>query len=457
MSAPTDLSTVHDLIAAVRGPVLLPADDGYAAEIAAWNVANPHAPVVVVGATGTADVAAAVRWAGQHGLPVAVQATGHGAVRPAVGCVLITTNRMQELAVDPAARTARAAAGVRWSRVLEAAAPHGLAPLNGSSSQVGVVGYTLGGGLGPLGRTFGFAADHVRAVEIVTADGVARTIDANHEADLFWAVRGGKGNFGIVTAIEFDLFEVPALVGGGIYFPATHAAEVLHAYRAWAPTLPERMNTSLALLRLPARPQLPEPLRGAFVVHLRVAFLGDVAAAERLLAPMRAAAPALIDAVGDLPLPAIDAIHQDPVDPMPTRERGVLLGELTAEAADALLGVAGPQADVPLVMVELRHLGGALGRPAAVPNAVTGRGAVFSLFVIGLGVPGLVPVVDAVTDAVLAAPGRAVVPGGMMNFSGGAGPEVLLSNWAPADRDRLLRIKRSYDPTNVFSTNQAIV
>ncbi|MEV4508484.1 FAD-binding oxidoreductase [Dactylosporangium sp. NPDC049525] len=457
MTVSTTPSAAAELVTAVHGPVLLPTDDGFAEEIAVWNVANPHRPLVAVGATSTADVAAAIRWAGRHGLPVAVQSTGHGAVRPAVDCVLITTHRMQDLTVDPAARTARAAAGVRWSKVIEAAAPHGLAPLNGSSSQVGVVGYTLGGGLGPLGRTFGFAADHVRSVEIVTADGVARTVDAGHESDLFWAVRGGKGNFGVVTAIEFDLFEVPVLTGGGIYFPATHAAEVLHAYRQWAPGLPELMNTSLAMLRLPPLPQLPEPLRGAFVVHLRVAYLGAATDAERLLAPMLSAAPALLGGVGEMPYQAVDAIHQDPVDPTPTRERGVLLGELTASTVEGLLAAAGPQVDVPLIMVELRHLGGALGRPPAVPNAVTGRDAEYSLFVIGLGVPDLVPVVDAVTGAVLAAAGDAAVPGVLMNFSGGAGPEALQANWPPADRDRLLRVKRSYDPTNVFSTNQAIL
>ncbi|GAA2591809.1 FAD-binding oxidoreductase [Dactylosporangium fulvum] len=456
----TDLSaatrSVPELAAAVQGPVLLPDDDGYAAEAATWNVATQHRPLVIVGATGTDDVAAAVRWAGRHGLAVAVQATGHGAVRPAEDCVLVTTSRMQDLTVDLVTRTARAAAGVRWASVINAAAPHGLAPLNGSSSQVGVVGYTLGGGTGPLGRRFGFAADHVRSVEIVTADGAVRTIDADHESDLFWAVRGGKGNFGIVTAIEFGLFEVPAFFGGGIYFPAAHAAEVLHAYRQWAPGLPEEMTTSVALLRLPPLPQLPEPLRGAFVAHLRVAYQGSAEEGTRLVAPMRAVAPALIDGVGELPYTAVDAVHQDPVDPMPSHEGGVLLGGLSAGTIDRILAVAGPQVDLPLVMVELRQLGGAFSRPAAVPNAVSGRGAAFSLFTIGLGLPDLRPAVDAGIGAVLAAAGDDIVPGGLMNFSGSAGPEALLANWSPADRDRLLRVKRSYDPTNVFSTNQAI-
>ncbi|WP_238011207.1 FAD-binding oxidoreductase [Dactylosporangium sp. AC04546] len=453
----SDIS-IDDLTATVAGPVFVPGDEAYAAETFAWNVAHQHKPLVVVGATSAADVAAAVRWAGQHGLAVAVQATGHGAVRPAESCVLVSTTRMQQLSVDPATRTARAAAGVRWAQVIEAAAPHGLAPLNGSSSNVGVVGYTLGGGMGPLGRTFGFAADHVRSVEIVTADGAVRTIDADREADLFWAVRGGKGNFGIVTAIEFGLVEVASLYAGGIYFPATHAAEVLHRYREWAPTLPERTNTSIAALRLPPLPQLPEPLRGAYVVHLRFAHLGPAEEGAELLAPMRAVAPALIDAVGELPYQAIDAVHQDPVDPMPSRERGALLGDLSAETIDRLLEVAGPQvADIPVIMVELRLMGGALSRPAAVPNAVSGRGAAYSLFVIGLGVPELAPVVDAVSAGIVAAAAADTVPGGLVNFSGSAVHEELLANWSQPDRDRLLRIKRSYDPTNLFSANQALL
>ncbi|GAA4258520.1 FAD-binding oxidoreductase [Dactylosporangium darangshiense] len=439
---------------ATAGPVFVPGDEGYAAEVASWNVAHRHEPLAVVGATSAQDVAAAVRWAGAHGLPVAVQATGHGAVRPVTGGLLISTRRMSTVSVDPAARTARVGAGARWSQVVEAAAVHGLAPLNGSSSHVGVVGYTLGGGAGPLGRRYGFAADHVRCVEIVTADGALRTVDADHEADLFWAVRGGKGNFGVVTEIEFGLFEVPGFFGGGIYFPGTHAAEVLHAYRAWSAGLPEEMSSSVALLRLPPLPQLPEPLRGAYVAHLRVAYLGTPEDGDKLLAPMRAAAPALIDDVSWLPYSAVDAVHRDPVDPMPSRDRGVLLGELTARTVEHVLEVAGPQVDVPLIMVEVRHLGGAFARPPAVPNAVSGRGAQYSLFVIGPGLPELTPVVDAVTDRVLAVE---TMPGGLINFSGHAGPEALLANWAPADRDRLLRIKHSYDPTNVFSGGQALV
>ncbi|WP_433080981.1 FAD-binding oxidoreductase [Dactylosporangium sp. CA-052675] len=448
------MTTALTSLPAVAGPVFVPGDEGYEAEKQAWNVATVHEPLAVVGATCAQDVAETVRWAGTLGLPVAVQSTGHGAVRPVRGGVLITTNRMTELTIDPVARTARAAAGVHCVEVNAAGAPHGLGMLNGSATQVGVVGYTLGGGVGPLGRRFGFAADHVRSVEIVTADGALRTVDADHEADLFWAVRGGKGNFGIVTAIEFGLVEVAGFYGGGIYFPMEHAGEVLHAYREWSAGLPEEMSTSVALLRLPDLPALPPPLRGANVAHLRVFFLGEAEAGDALLAPMRAAAPAIIDDVAMLPYPAVDAVHRDPVDPMPSRERGVLLAELTAETVEHVLAAAGAGVDVPLPLVEIRQLGGALGRPAAVPNAVSGRGAAYSLFVIGIGAPGLEAAVDAATDRVLAVER---FPGGLLNFSGGADAETIRANWSAADRDRLLRVKHAYDPANVFSSGQPLL
>ncbi|MCE3552938.1 FAD-binding protein [Pseudonocardia sp. RS11V-5] len=305
--------------AAVAGPVLQPGDPGFAEEIGGFNLAYTPAAAAVVGATSTDDVAAAVRYA---------------------------------------------------------AAPHGLAPLSGSSSQVGVVGYTTGGGLGPMARRYGFAADHVRRFTIVTADGMVRDVSEHGQgpdADLFWAVRGGKGNFGIVTEMEFDLVPVTRFVGGALMFGADDAAAVLHAWREWAPGLPEDTTTSVALLRLPPDPALPEPVRGRFVVAVRFTHLGSAEEGAALLAPLRAVAGPVLDTSADMPYPAIDAVHMDPVDPMPMWDRGTALSALPAEAVDALLAVAGPQADVPLAMVEIRLLGGAIARRPEVPNAVASR------------------------------------------------------------------------------------
>jgi FAD/FMN-containing dehydrogenase len=190
---PADLTTV-------AGPVLRPGDPAWADEIAGFNLAWTPTPAVVVGATGTVDVAAAVRYAAGVGKRVAVQATGHGLMADFDNAVLVTTRRMTDVEIDPVARTARVQAGVGWRAVIDAAAPHGLAPLNGSSSQVGVVGYTTGGGLGPMARRYGFAADHVTRFTIVTADGAVRDVRADStdpdDVDLFWAVRGGKAASG---------------------------------------------------------------------------------------------------------------------------------------------------------------------------------------------------------------------------------------------------------------------
>ncbi|MGY1702100.1 FAD-binding oxidoreductase [Geodermatophilus sp. SYSU D00766] len=457
LPVPSDLD-VDDLRLEVRGPVLAAGDAGLAAEVATWNTAVTHTPAVAVGAVCAADVVAAVRFATAHGLPVAVQATGHGPVRNADGAVLVTTSRMQGVRIDPGARTARVEAGVKWTTVLAAAAEHGLVGLCGSSSDVGVVGYTLGGGVGPLGRRFGFAADSVLAVEIVTADGELRTVTAGSDPELFWAVRGGKGNFGVVTALEFRLFAVPALVGGGLFFAGRDAAAVLHAYRAWAPTLPEEVTSSIAVLRMPPLEELPPPLRGQTVVHLRFLYAGDDPdAAAALLAPMTGAGEVLLGGVGPMPPTALDAVHMDPTEPMPAWEKGALLADLTAETVDALLAVAGPEVQVPLVMVEIRQLGGALGRPAPVPDAVPGRHAPWSVFVVAPMVPELAEVVPHVGRGVLAALAPWTAPGGLVNFLGDVdGPAEVLAAWDAGSRERLLAVKRAVDPGDVFSGGHAV-
>jgi FAD/FMN-containing dehydrogenase len=456
--APLSPLDVDDLRLDVRGPVLAAGDDGLAAEVATWNTAVTHTPAVAVGAVCPADVVAAVRFATRHGLPVAVQATGHGPVRNADGAVLVTTSRMQGVRIDPVRRTARVEAGVKWQTVLAAAAEHGLVGLCGSTSDVGVVGYTVGGGTGPLGRRYGYAADSVLAVEIVTADGELETVTADSDPELFWAVRGGKGAFGIVTALEFRLYPVPALVGGGFFFAGRDAAAVLHAYRTWAPTLPEEASSSIAVLRLPPLEELPPPLRGQTVVHLRYLYCGDdPAAGAALVAPMETAGEVLVGGVGPMPPTALDAVHMDPTDPMPAWEKGALLADLTAETVDTLLAVAGPEVQVPLVMVEIRQLGGALGRPAPVPNAVSGRSAPWSVFVVAPMPPELAEVAPAVGRGVLAALAPWTAPGALVNFLGDvSGPDEVLAAWDAEARERLLAVKRAVDPGDVFSGGHAV-
>ena len=445
----------------VHGPVYLADEDdanGLAAEVACWNLAIEHRPAVVVGATCAADVAAAVTWAREHGLGVAVHATGHGPGQAASGCLLVSTRRMQGVAVDPHRRMARVQAGVKWARVLEAATEYGLMPLVGSSSDVGAVGYTLGGGMGPLGRLHGFAADHVHAVEIVTADGQLRRASAQEEPELFWAVRGGKSNLGIVTAMEIGLVPGDALVGGGIFFAGASGADVLHAFRVWAPTLPEQVSTSIAVLRVPDMPELPPPLRGQTVVHLRFASSGlEPAEAERLLAPMRGSGDVVLGHLGPLLPTELDAVHMDPVDPMPSWEKGMLLRELTAETVEALLATAGPHLALPLIGVEVRLMGGALGRPPAVPNAVAGRDGAWSVLVIGPAAPGLTEIVSAAGRGVLASLAPWAAPGCMVNFLGAvAGPDEVMAAYPPEVATRLLEVIERVDPDRLFRFGYAL-
>ena len=236
---PVLLKDAAPLLATVAGSVLLPGDAGYDDERAVWNLNHELVPAVIVVPESAADVQAAVTFAaGQH-RPVLVKTTGHQIVGQAHGAVVIATHRINDITIDAAGRTARVGAGVLWSEVIAKAAKAGLAPLNGSNPTVGVSGYTLGGGLSPtLGRSHGYAADHVRSLDVVTADGELRHVNAESEPDLFWALRGGKGNFAVVTALEFDLFPVSRLYAGGIYFPGERTADVLQSLDRLAPEHP---------------------------------------------------------------------------------------------------------------------------------------------------------------------------------------------------------------------------
>ena len=219
----------------------------------------------------------------------------------------ITLRSMDAVEVDASAQTVRVGAGCTWDPVLAATTPHGLAAPCGSAPGVGVVGYLLGGGLGPLASAWGFSTDHVRSFDVVTPADGAITVSADSYPDLFWAMRGGKGGFGVVTAVTIDLFTVSEIYGGGIYFAAADVAGVLAAYAEWAPALPESCTTSIALLRLPPVDALPEAIRGRHVAYVRFASLDPVAQAEPQLADMRGVAKSLLDTVDVIPVRA----HRD--------------------------------------------------------------------------------------------------------------------------------------------------
>lgn len=444
----------------VTGGVFVPGQPGYADESRRYNLLAPLEPEVVVSAARAEDVRAAVRFAVAHGMPVAVKNSGHQMVSAAHGGVLVTTRRMKGISIDARRRRARVEAGVIWQEVIDEAAQHGLAPLSGSAPDVGVAGYTLGGGQSPvLGRSLGYAADHVHSLDVVTADGKLRTVTAESEPDLFWALRGCKGNFGVVTALEFELFPISRFYGGSLYFEGTHLAEILHAWRGWVTGLPVEATSSIAVQRLPPLPELPAPLRGANVVHLRYAHLGSEQEAERLLAPMRAAAPAVLDAVSELPYTASRRIHNDPEDPMPYWDRTTSLRALPAEAVDAFVEVLGPESGSPLVNVEIRCLGGAFDREPAVANAVSTRGVPFVVFGFGVGGPDQAELMRGSLAAVIDALAPWSDGRRMTNFLSpdeATSPADMEEVFGPERYARLVEIKKAYDPRNVFRLNHNI-
>lgn len=297
--------------------------------------------------------------------------------------MFIATGELRELSVDPRAGTARIGAGLRLGEVLTAAAEHGLAPLCGSSGEVGVMGYLTGGGLPLACRTYGFAADHVGSLDIVTADGLLRTVSPTREPDLFWAVRGGKGNFGVVVAADIELLPLRTVYGGELHYPGEdprHAAHVLGSYLAWVKEQPEEMSSSVSLLRLPDAPHLPEEFRGRSFVQVRVVYTGDEERGARLVEPLRALGPEK-DACGAMPYTRITEIYTDPKNPVMVHLRSALLHGLDDEAVEELVSFIDPSTpEGPFPGIELRHLGGALNRPPGRPHAVSTQGAAFHLW-----------------------------------------------------------------------------
>jgi hypothetical protein len=448
--APADLPLAEQLQRA--GVAHASASQDGAASLPSFNLHVRHHPDAVVRPATAREVASVVRFAGTHGLTVTAVGRGHGFTAGIPNGIAIDTSALAGVTVDASARTARVGAGTAWDRVIEAAYAHGLAPLAGSAPHVGVVGYLLGGGLGPVARTFGFAADHVRELTVVTASGDVCVVDNDHHRDLFWALRGGKHGLGIVTEVVIDLFPVRVLQGGGMYFDGTDAEAVLQRFVDWSASLPDSVSTSVALLRLPPAPDVPAPIRGRHVVHVRVAVVGDEDA-DALVAPMRDVAVPLLDVFGEMPYSALGMIHADPVTPMPFADGGMLLRTVDHAAVAALLEVAGPDVETPLAAVELRLLGGAVAREPSWPNAVGGRDAGFSLHVVGAPVPELLEdVVPASVRALLDRMQPWSAGTHQANFVGGANAaDALARSWPNAVADRLAGIRLRHDPTGMFS------
>ncbi|MCU1570216.1 MAG: FAD-binding protein [Naasia sp.] len=438
---------------AVTGAVFLRDDEGLADEAACFNTAIVHDPDVVVGARTTADVVEAVRFAGIHSLPVFVQATGHGAFAPITVGLLITTGRMTGVSIDRKTSVASIGAGTRWGEVVEAASRYGLAPITGSSTNVGAIGYTLGGGLGPLSRTYGFTADWVRGFTLVTADGRVVRATAEENEDLFWALRGGKGGLGVVVEMELELVPLTHVYGGGLFFDTAHIERAMRAWVDWVHTVPDTVTSSVALVRFPPIEEVPEALRGKFVLHLRYAFVGDDEEGERLLGPLRAAAPTFLDLVGEMPTSDIGSIHNDADQPGPAWDRGMQLEDIDQDFVTEFLARAGARADVPFIAIEIRHIGGAASEEQHGGTAVGGRQAPFTLVMIGVPVPELFETaMPQKSDYIVAGILPWIATETNINFLGHvASTQQFASAWPSDAFDRLAETRTAWDPDKLFA------
>ncbi|MET7278469.1 FAD-binding oxidoreductase [Kribbella sp. NPDC005582] len=393
---------------------------------------DPHRPEAIFEVTSAAEIEEAVQYAVDRDHRIAVQGSGHGLTRGIDGGVLIATRRFNGVRVDATAKTAWIEAGATWQDVLTATAPYGLAPLSGSFPGVGAVAYTLGGGLGLMARKFGYAADHVRRIEVVTPDGKRRK--AEDDPDLFWALRGGGGNFGVVTGLEIDLFDVPTLYGGSLYYDLADHPHALEAWRDWTQDLPDEVTSGAALIPFPDIEPVPAPLRGKHIAQLQLAVLGSPDPIE----PLRSIGTPVLDTTSELPYLESGKIFAEPDRPDSYRSHNALLTDLTDLTSlpkNAIIG--------------LRHLGGALSRAPQVPNAVGHRNAAYSLTVLK---PGGNDVDRRIFD-----PWRASTIGRFLNFSyEKLTPTEVAEAYAPQDLTKLRELRDQYNADRRLIANHEL-
>ena len=372
---------LRDLRDRLTGQVVLPGDPEWDDARRAWNLAVDQRPFAVALVESVEDVVAIVEFAGAHGLRIAPQGTGHGASALAVldDTILVKTSRLRGVEIDAGAHRARIEAGALWEDVVEPAAEQGFVVLHGSSPDVGVVGYTLGGGMGWLARSRGLAANSVTAVELVTAEGRFVRLDGENEPDLFWAVRGGGGSFGVVTAIELELYPTPELYAGAMFWPVERAGEVLRSWREWAETVPDEVTSVGRILHFPPFPDVPEPLRGNSFVIVEAVLVGSESDGAALVAPLRELDPAM-DTFAAVGPTALQHLHMDPPHPVPGVGDGLFLERLPNEAIDAFVQSGVP----PLISLEIRQLGGAMASSSQRHGAVGTLDAGYVMFAVGM-------------------------------------------------------------------------
>ncbi|MTE17322.1 FAD-binding protein [Nocardia sp. CT2-14] len=424
----------------VRGRVLESGDADFEAAARPWSLAVTQPVAAVAEVADGEDVAAVVRYARAAGRPVVIQPTGHGAAGGVDTAILLRTGALNRLEIDPVARVARVGAGVQWGRVQAAAAEHGLTGLAGSNPVVGVTGYTLGGGQSWFGRKYGWASNAVRAFEIVDAEGRPARVTVDSDPDLFWALSGGGGDFAVVTGLEFELFPAPGLYGGRVMWPAAKLTEVWDAFRELTSRAPEELSVWFSRFQFPQAPEM---------VGVDLAYLGDPEQGRVLVSALDRIEGAVSDTRGAMSVADLGDITTEPADPSPAMTRSELLPDLSPEAEKIILG----ESLAPLVSIQVRHLGGALARPASGARGALADG--FLISTLGFGLPHLRDAVLAKSDAVVAEFGGLLTGKKPLTFL--APGETAAAAFDAATLNRLRAIKRERDPHTVIRANYPVL
>jgi FAD/FMN-containing dehydrogenase len=443
----------------IEGGILRPDDDGYDLTRAVWNDRFNPRPDAIASCTGPADVQAAVAAATETGTPITVKGNGHSYAGESArtGGLLIDLKPMAEVMVDPESRTARVGPGATWGQFDAAAQAHGLATTGGTVSTVGVSGVSLGGGEGWLGRAHGMTIDNLIAADLVTASGELARASETDNPDLFWALRGGGGNFGIVTSFEFALHEVgPELLAGQVMYPGDEATRVLRAYRDYFATASEQATGFAFFLRIPPIPAFPAELHGALVLDLVLCYVGPIVDGEAALAPLRNLGPVIADTVGPVPYLGLQQAFDAGVAPGNRwYTRGQYLNGLTDGAIDTLVGGLEPFPGE-FTLVYLGPGGGATSRVAPDATAFPHRDAPFGMHIW----PGWV---DPSSDDAIMGWARQLHEAMTPYGTGGVYVNLLGEDEAarvPAaygsNYERLRDIKRIWDPMNIFRANHNI-
>ncbi len=446
---------LDDLRRRIAGRLHTPGDETWEAVRTPWVVNIPQHPMAVLEVRDADDVVAAVRWAVDHGFQVTAQPTGHSGLSALDETLLLRTRALGGIEVDVRRRTATVGAGVKAGELCAALEGTGLTFLCGSNPDPSVTGMTITGGISWFGRAYGLGADSIVSVELVDGLGRYRRLSATEDPELFWAVRGGGGDFGIITRLEVALHPAPAVYGGRFLWPLEQTEAVLRTFKEATEVAPEQLTTWFHVYQFPPFPDVPEPIRGKSFASVAIAFIGSAEEAEPHLAAYRAIPGMVMDLVGEVPLSALGSIAEEPTDPMPGMQHSQLLEDLDDDAIAALVATVGPDSGSPLTIVQIRHLGGAFAadRP--------GRGShgpvtePYNLFALGVpAVPELVAPIEMFFGRLGASVAHVASGRTLLNFL--EWDEEPGKWWAPATRERLASAKAVSDPLQTIRSNRSV-